>query len=115
MAGAVAILATGGANLSAIASPSGLLGLRFGTGTVYTGEASAVTVQGGQPPYTYLWTFVSGDADVLPQSATLYSTRFYAYFSANGEKNAVYKCVVTDAATVVADTNTITINLTSEP
>lgn len=115
MPGAVAILATGGAGLSATADPGSLLGLKFGLGTVYTDNPAIVTAQGGQVPYTYLWTFVSGDATVTPQLLTSMSTRFQAYFTAPGTKDAVYKCVVTDANTVTADTNTVAISLSSEP
>lgn len=113
MTGVVAVLATGGGTFSATASPSTLLGIRFGIGTTYTSTYTAAVAQGGQPPYTYTWTFVSGDTAVLPQFENAYNTRFYAYFSGAGDVSAVYKCVVEDALAATVDTNAVHISITS--
>lgn len=113
MSGATAVVAFGGNTFTAKASPTTLSGFKAGPGLVYTSGPSAVTVQGGQVPYTYLWTHVSGSILVLPQSSTSYSTRFYANFSGSGSYSAVYKCVVTDDNATAIDSENVTITLTS--
>jgi len=114
MSGVVAALVTSGSGFKASALPGALSGYKVGTGTVYTSLPSAVTVQGGQPPYTYEWVRVSGSILVSPQSASNFSTRFYSNITAVGaERTAVYKCTVTDANAFTVDTNTVSIYLTS--
>ena len=113
MSGAIVALITTGAGFQAAASPDALTGFKIGTGTVYTSGPSAVTVQGGQPPYTYAWTSVSGSILIYPQVATSYSTRFYTNFTSPGDRTATYKCVVTDANAAVVDSNDVTISLSS--
>lgn len=83
---------------SASASPisatgSGLSGL-VNTNTV------TVTPVGGTGPYTYAWTYVSGDA-VTVQNAAAAATKFSSLTGAE----SVYRCTVTDslAATAVAN------------
>jgi len=113
MSGAAIVAALGGNTFTANASPTTLSGFKSGTGIIYTSGPSAVTVQGGQVPYTYLWTHVSGSILVLPQSSTSFSTRFYANFAAAGSYTAVYKCVVTDDNATAIDSENVTITLTS--
>ena len=113
MSGATLAAAFSGNNFRAKAAPTSLTGSKFGTGLIYTSGPAAVTVQGGQLPYSYLWTRVSGSVDVFPQVPTVASTRFYCDFAANGTETAVYKCVVTDANASVVDSNTVSITITS--
>lgn len=100
---------------SATASPNDLFGVRRGGGTVTTGSYSTVGTQYLVAPITYSWTFVSGDATVLPNSPNSGSTKFSSYLEVNGVKTAVYKCVVTGAGPTVVDTNNVSINLNSLP
>ena len=59
-----------------------------------------VTPAGGTGPYTYAWTYVSGDAVTVfsPSSA---ATKFLSATSAE----AVYKCTVTDSLLATAVVN----------
>jgi len=60
-----------------------------------TSPLTTCNVNGGTPPYTFLWSKVSGD-DISISSTTDQSVTFSASGS-NGEiKTATYKCVVTD-------------------
>lgn len=112
MSGVLAVLATGRPTLGATISPTLLSGFKLGAGTVITSESGVVTVIGGAPPYTYLWTRVSGDTQVGPIAGTSSSTKFSAYMASPGTGySAVYKCVVTDSAAVAVDSNEIDVIL----
>lgn len=113
MSGVLAVLATGSPPLAASAAPTGPNGVKIGTGTVITSSSVMVTAVGGTVPYTYLWTFVSGDTEIGPINGTSSSTKFSAYFSTPGTFEAVYKCVVTDATATAVDTNPVTIYMES--
>lgn len=114
MSGVMVALLTSSVALSATADPSEVDGFKIGTGTVYTAGSSVVTVQGGHPAYTYTWSRVSGSTAIYPENASSASTRFYAYFSALGNKTAVYKCTILDALGATVDTNTVTITLDTD-
>jgi hypothetical protein len=103
------VLSTGRSPLAASVLPLGLSATRFGPGTAVTFQTAITTAVGGSPPYTYQWTFVSGDTEIGAVDNTSAATRFSAYFPSADTFNAVYKCVVTDSATDVVDSNTITI------
>jgi len=105
------VLSTGRPTLAASALPLGLSATRFGAGTAITLQTAVTTVVGGVPPYTYLWTRVSGDTEVGPINSTSASTIFSGYFTGPGTYATVYKCVVTDAAAVSVDSNNITIDM----
>lgn len=111
MSGVVAVLAVGRPDFSAAASPATLYGFRVGSGTVLSSESSTVTVIGGTAPYTYLWSRVSGDAQIGPINGISASTRFSATMLAGTGYAATYKCTVTDALAASVDSNNITINL----
>jgi hypothetical protein len=70
MSGVIAVLATGRPALDASAAPAFPSGLKIGTGTIFTSQSVVVTVIGGAPPYTYLWTRVSGDTQIGPINGT---------------------------------------------
>ena len=82
---------------SASASPISATG--SGRGVVQTNIVT-VTPAGGTGPYTYSWTYVSGDT-VTVLSPTSAATRFS---SATGAE-AVYKCTVTDSLAATAVVN----------
>ena len=105
------VLSTGRPSFAASVAPGGLSAIRFGAGTAVTLQTAVTTVVGGVPPYTYLWTRVSGDTEVGPISGTSASTIFSAYFASPDTYSTVYKCVVTDAAAVSVDSNNITIEM----
>ncbi len=79
--------------LSASISPPNLY--KFGSGVITSDPATCV-VQGGAAPYTYAWTYVSGQSYTInsPSSA---STTFTTSISAGVLKSGVYRCTVTDA------------------
>lgn len=112
MSGVIAVLATGKPALGASANPTVVGGFKVGAGTVISSQSAVVTVIGGTPPYTYLWTRVSGDTQVGPLNGTSSSTKFSAYIGTAGiSYSAVYKCVVTDSAAVSVDSNTIDVTM----
>lgn len=79
--------------LSASISPPNLY--KFGSGTITSDPATCVA-QGGSAPYTYAWTYVSGQSYTInsPSSAT---TTFSTIISTGVLKSGVYRCTVTDA------------------
>lgn len=109
MSGAVAVLSTGKPAFAASVAQTELYATRFDPGTAVTLQTAITTVVGGTPPYTYLWTRVSGNTEVGPIDGTSSSTQFSAYFSGYGFYSTVYKCVVTDAAAASVDSNNINI------
>lgn len=79
---------------------------RLGAGTtnVTTTSATVGTVSGGTAPYSYLWQFVSGDG-ATPNTATSSSSTFTRSMTVGvGQtvtKTGIYRCRVTDSASVV--------------
>ena len=99
--------------LSNSAAPTFISGYSSGFGTCTSSEPAVASVSGGSPPYTYLWSRVSGDTDITIQDPTNYYTYFTALLSSGDSVSTVFKCTVTDAASTVVDTNTITVTLVS--
>lgn len=73
-------------------------GFAFG-GTVYTGNVT-VTPSGGQAPYTYAWSRVSGSGTVANAAAA--TTNFYDNPGAGNSTDGIFVCTVTDALGNVA-------------
>jgi hypothetical protein len=76
-------------------SPGYIYTSRSGAGSVTSGVETA-TASGGNSPYTYAWTYVSGDLYTITASssaATAFSTSLRAYQF----KSGVYNCTVTDS------------------
>jgi len=116
MSGAIAVLMSGAKPLTVTVSSPTASGFKSGSGTVTTSGSITVTASGGQTPFTYLWTFVSGDAAIGPINGTSPSTKFSAYFAtAPGYYTAVYKCVATDAVATVVDSPNVSVTLICEP
>lgn len=80
---------SGALPFSASISPSGVTG--SGKVNIST-EIATCTPSGGVAPYTYLWSFVSGDA-VTVLTPTANTTRFRS----NSSAISVYSCTVTDS------------------
>lgn len=101
--------------LSATVSPDITYGFSS-YGTIISAEPGICSPAGGVPPYTYLWTYVSGSASIHIQNATNPSTYFTVGGKAFFDDFAVFKCVVTDSsATVVNSSNNITVYMTRDP
>jgi hypothetical protein len=89
--------------LSADAASVG--GTRFGLGSVTT-DSVTVTPSGGTGPYTYLWSYVSGDATLSVNSSTSATTSFSGSITSLGQdRSAVWRCVVTDSLAATASTS----------
>lgn len=67
-----------------------------------TSNAATTTTSGGLAPYTYLWTFVSGDSFAITTS-TASSTTFSKTNAVGFTLNGVYKCTVTDDNGLIAE------------
>lgn len=85
------------------------IGNRSSSSTI-TSKPVSVSVSGGVPPYTYNWVYVSGDALTITDP-TASVTSFSASVVAGGFKSAVFKCTVTDAAGVSADSPDVQVDL----
>lgn len=100
----------GGAGLSATISDG------TPSGNIFAGEPAApfatvisnsttVTASGGTGPYTYSWARISGSSAVNISSSTSAVVSFNANVNKNGERNAVWRCTITDSlsATTTVD------------
>lgn len=97
-------------DLSVSASPIGASGI-IADGGLATTNSVTVTPAGGSAPYTYAWTFVSGDSVTVnsPASAT---TSFSTTLAPEDETSSVYRCTVTDDNGTTATVDVI-VNLAS--
>jgi hypothetical protein len=78
------------------------------SGTVTSNTATAAA-SGGTSPYTYAWTFVSGDTFTL-SAASSAATTFSRLLFAGSTAQGTYRVTATDAASATA-TADITVNL----
>lgn len=86
-------------------------GSGFGSQTITTNTAIA-TPTGGQAPFTYAWTYVSGDNAVI-LSPTSAATQFQLNVAPNQFRSGTFRCTVTDAYGTTAS-NTVTAEFTHE-
>ena len=93
---------------SVSASPAYVLAR--GSGTVATDPITA-TPSGGTPGYTYAWVYSGGDGSVTPVSPTSATTTFNATVASGDDKIAYYTCNVTDSASNMASSNTVTVEI----
>ena len=98
-------------SFSASVSPTTLSGSGSTGVYVSTSGASTCTPSGGTPTYTYLWVYVSGDT-LTKNSPTSASCNFGYFNAIPGTKVGVFKCTVTDSASQVVDSNTVTATIT---
>lgn len=95
-------------SFSGSVSPAIASGTRFGPGSVTTNTVT-VTPDGGTGPYTYAWTYVSGDTFTV-NSPTSAATSFSTSLTAGQEKSGVYRCTITDSLLATA---TVTVGVSA--
>lgn len=92
--------------LSVGVSPTSL----SGAGWDLTGTAST-SVTGGTPPYVYLWQRESGSAYIVANADTSSATNFYWDGPFGGPpKSSTWRCRVTDSASVIAYSPTVSVS-----
>jgi hypothetical protein len=69
---------------------------KTGTAATLTTASTTVTPSGGTAPYTYAWTFVSGDSFTIT-SASAATTTFSATLNEDEFVSGIYRCTVTDS------------------
>lgn len=89
---------------SAVASPAGAAVTNRSWSGVIT-----VVANGGTAPYTYKWTYVSGNTAIIPTNYNAASTQFQTPGNTFTGYTAVWECVVTDSSATpkVANSNLI--------
>lgn len=97
--------------LTAGLSASSVSASQTGDGTLATGSVVA-TPSGGTSPYTYAWTYVSGDSSIAVNDSGAQSVTFSRTGTAGNCYSSVWQCVVTDADSSTANAGTVTITLT---
>lgn len=104
-----------GSPLAAGVSPTSLYRLRTTAGTATT-TAATCTPTGGTPGYTYSWVRVSGSASIVANTPTASSSTFSGNVSAGTPTlSAVFRCDVTDAASTVVSSNTVSVTVEYNP
>lgn len=101
----------GGGSAGITVYPEFVQGVRSSSSTVaVTSRETTVTVSGGVAPFTYLWSQVSGDPMTIGGSTTATAT-FGANVAPGDTLSGTFKCTVTDAAGISADSPTVTATL----
>ena len=101
-------------NLSALTaglSTSSLSASQTGDGSLTTGSVTA-NPSGGLAPYTYSWTYVSGDGTIAVSSATAQTVTFSRTGTAGNTYSAVWQCVVSDSNSSSVNAGTVSISFT---
>lgn len=79
--------------------------IHLGIGTAF--DTSTATVTGGEAPFAYAWSYVSGSSQIVLSDATSQTATFSSDWPSNinGSRTAIYRVTVTDArgSTATAD------------
>ena len=90
-------------------SPSPVVNTRVG-GAVRQSSVVTATPSGGTPPFSYAWSYVSGDLGYTITSPSSASTTFSIFVINDVTYQAIFECVATDALGVSwADTVSVSI------
>lgn len=77
--------------------------------------SASVSIEGGIGPYSYSWTYVSGDAGIQPTGST---TNAYCAWSAivnkNSSRSAVWRVTVTDSVDTAAASVTVSLSYSTD-
>lgn len=116
MTGTVNVLmgasASGGGTFAAEVSTTVLTGTRNGKGTVQTSSSVLCTPVNGVAPFTYLWTFHTGDTEIYSNTPTLNQTVFSAFAPNPGDVFiGTWRCTITDATLATATSPDVNITL----
>ncbi len=97
--------------MTAAASPTSVSASTAAPATITTGSSTA-TPTGGTAPYTYLWSYNSGDTTVSINGATTATASFTATVNGtSGSKLASFVCKITDNVGNVAYTGAVAAHL----
>jgi len=62
---------------------------------------------GGAPPYSYSWERINGSADITATAPTAATTGFACTAGTDEQKDATFRCVVTDDSTASVNSNSL--------
>lgn len=105
-----AISQSSGSALVITSDQSSVSGLADNGSSATTPTVTA-TAAGGTSPYSYSWSFVSGDNGIIINSASAATTTFSGTPGVNNSLSATYLCTVTDDLSETA-TVSVTVTLT---
>lgn len=74
----------------------------IGLPTTLTTPSSTVTATGGVPGYSYFWSLISGNSDIVINSPTAATTTFSSTGQTGTAKKGVARCTVTDTLGLTA-------------
>lgn len=92
--GSTVTIATFAPSLSASQSPALIGGTRFNSGSVTTNQVT-ITPEGGQAPYTYVWTKLGGAVGTINSPASA-NTTFSRFLNSGQTVIEDFRCTVTD-------------------
>lgn len=105
------VWAPAGPALSANLSPGSVSGSGTGNGPLTT-DSCTCTPSGGTAPYSYAWTYSSGDGAISADSGSAASTTFSVSGTAQETKTGAWHCHVTDSVAGSTNTGDVSIALT---
>lgn len=104
----------GGSSLVVDVAPTSLYGFKYGYGSIRTSGPASAMATNAVGPVAYLWEYVSGDTDILPEQGGQASTRFGVYADLMPfTYQAIWRCKATDSATNTGYSDPVLITLES--
>lgn len=102
----------GGGTLVVKCTPLSLYGFKYGFGSIRTSGPSVAMVSNAIGSVTYIWEYVSGNTEILPEQGDNASTRFGVYADLMPHTyQAVWRCKATDSASNVGYSEEVLITL----